>query len=163
MVAICICLLDNGRQCQAPALQNSGFCRHHDPHHPPLRPDRRRVAPPQLSRAQLSAHWRAFPDRIADATAEALPDFIDDLLNALAERAICHRSAGRIFAAIADRRCQLERETQQTAWHDVKDRVAELARRGGHAVDPAPFEALGDLPAFQLPAARGPRHQPATR
>jgi hypothetical protein len=163
MPEICRFLLDNGHRCQAPALHNSIHCRHHDPNHPRLQPDGTLAAPPPLTRAKVSAHWRTFPASVADASAEALPDMIDDILNALADRAICHRSAGRIFAAIADRRVELEREAQQAQWRLITDRVAELARRGGANLTTNPFEALRDLPPMQLIPARGPQTKIVTR
>jgi hypothetical protein len=149
MPAICSFLLEDDTRCQAPALHDSIFCRHHDPHHPRLQPDGTMAAPPAITRAKLSAHWRTYPSSIAVAQAEDLPDIMEDILTALADRAICHRSAGRIFAAIADRRAELQREAQQAWWRQTIDRVTELARQAGANLTGNPFEALGDLPPMQ--------------
>jgi hypothetical protein len=170
MANICSFVLDNGRRCAAPALHDSSYCRHHDPSHPRRR--RRAVAAPPAcdsraapTRAEISAYWRTTFQRgiFAAASEAALQDHIGCLLQALGDRAICHRSAGRLFAAIEDRRRQLENEAQQSQWRKMQENLLDSARREGLIPENYPSEALNDLLSAELLRATGPQAQNATR
>jgi hypothetical protein len=140
-ISICSFLLHSGRRCQGPALHRSRFCRHHDPNHPraarrrPSSVHARPSAPAQPvedsapTPGQLRAHWRTYPSYIAQLQADDLPSIIEDILFALSARLICHRSAGRIFAAIADRRLELAEQERLEAWRIINEYAAELAEK----------------------------------
>lgn len=164
VIRTCSFLLDSERQCQAPARDGSLFCRHHDPSNPPRKsrptsstapePENPESTDPDLfqpTRAQVSAYWRTYPKWVAHADASAIQQAIEDMLEALRERAICHRSAGRIFAAIADRRVHLAKEAEEAAFHQFMNQAARFAPS---ALGPE-FEDLGDLTPTQLHKALG--------
>ncbi|MGA7351721.1 MAG: hypothetical protein WA891_04365 [Acidobacteriaceae bacterium] len=170
MANICSFILDNGRRCAAPARHDSSYCRHHDPSHSRRRRTPARVAPARNpdaapTRAEISAYWRATFQRgiFAAASEEALQDHIGCLLQALGDRAICHRSAGRLFAAIEDRRRQLQNEAQQTQLRKMQENLIDSARREGLIPENYPSEALNDLLSAELLRATGPQAQNATR
>jgi hypothetical protein len=166
VIRTCSFLLHSGRKCQAPARDGSPFCRHHDPSGPPRKnrripstapePENPESTDPDLfqpTRAQVSAYWRTYPNWVAHADASDIQQAIEAMLEALSERAICHRSAGRIFAAIADRRVQLAKEAEEAAFQQFMD---QAARFNPTALGPE-FEDLRDLTPTQLHKALSPQ------
>lgn len=77
---------------------------------------------------------------------------------ALGDRMICHRSAGRLFQAIEDRRRRLQREAQQARLREMQESIFRLLdERGQHVTTgPLPPEALWDLPRVPSDTASGP-------
>jgi hypothetical protein len=170
MANICSFVIDNGRRCAAPARRDSSYCRHHDPSHPRRRRTPARVAPARNpdaapTRAEISAYWRTTFQRgiFAAASEEALQDHIGCLLQALGDRAICHRSAGRLFAAIEDRRRQLQCKAEQAELRRMQENLVNSTRREGLNPENYPFEALNDLLSIELLRGTSPQAQNATR
>jgi hypothetical protein len=173
---LCSFALDSGRRCDAPALRNSDYCRHHDPSHPRRRSNTAAVAPArdpdaEPTRAATAAYWRStFYRSILAQDLEGLQDHVEGLLEALGDRTICHRSAGRLFAAIEDRRRQLMREVEQAAMRKVQENLASLTCHDSRhdRLDPKnskeikEFEALRDLLSAELLRATGPQPENAT-
>lgn len=111
-----------------------------------------------LPRSAFSAHWRTYGPWIAESDSEALRDLIEELLMALGDRMICHRSAGRLFQAIEDRRRLLQREAEPAKLSEMQESIFRLlAERGQHVTaGPLPPEALWDLPQMPSDTASGP-------
>lgn len=163
----CAHFLDNGQPCQAPARRGDSFCRHHDPdvlqrRHPAASAKRgRRAAQPSAESGELSpwtlrAYWRIHHRLIPACGPEDLDTVFAMILEALGERQIAPRSAGRLILAILDRRRQLADETQIARIRAL----GEQSRRS--APSPAASavfdhktaasalaEALDEIPSFQ--------------
>ncbi len=113
MANACSFFLESGRPCGAPALHDSNWCRHHTPTGLRQHSQNGNPAPQSaesgyvLTKARRAGYWRTFDQGIDTADAETLNDNMECLFDALANNAICHRSAGRLFAAIARRRLEL--------------------------------------------------------
>ena len=145
----CSYSLKNGRPCGAPALRDSNRCRHHSPK--PSKPsqigkdasasglgyDPDTGEGYVLTKATLAAYWRSTVPRDIRGceTEEHLRDPIEMLLDALAAKHICHRSAGRLFAMIACRRDEIRSAERQ---RQASQRQAPIT--GDH------FEALKNVP-----------------
>ncbi|HVT98749.1 MAG TPA: hypothetical protein VHE33_14695 [Acidobacteriaceae bacterium] len=151
MVKTCRSLLSSGRPCQAPARHHSEYCRHHDPtqSHPapraPSQPKPPKPAPADPLRWIKAAHWRNYPATLVGANEQQLQDAIDNLIEALIYRNICHRSAGRILATIANRRLQLAKQKQNA---HLREYFESVARNHPEALGDKEkfFKALGQLP-----------------
>ena len=169
MIKTCCFLLRSGRPCQAPARHRSDFCRHHDPSqpHPARSAASRAEKEPALaanagpSRAQVSAYWRTYPATIVDFDEQGLQESVEYILEALAHRNICHRSAGRILAAIADRRLALAKQKQHATlchfFESVGQRNPEVLKNKEKL-----FEGLRELPLIDLSELQGPVQNPTT-
>jgi hypothetical protein len=151
----CSFTLDDGKPCRTPARHGSPFCRHHEPE---VRARRRSAvsspspgnsAPttPDISADSdesnpwsLRAYWRVHHRLIPGYNAHSLDDCFDMILDALAEREIGPRSAGRLLLAIFDRRRALAAEMQEAS-------LSALRRQVPNRQPAAPlFEALRNYP-----------------
>lgn len=149
MTPNCAFLLDNGQPCRCPALSGDTFCRHHTPE---ARARRLQASPASSQRpqapaespdpdappppAEMSAYWRMLHRHIRLGDAESLDDTQTMILNALADHAISHRSAGRLLALIADRRAQLERDALKAAMDALHAELIALTNRQANAEAP---------------------------
>jgi hypothetical protein len=130
----CRFTLDNGQPCGNHALRSSHFCRHHD--HLALQRRGPRTRPLDLDtpeqRAQRSLNWRSLHEQIPSADDDHLSDASATLMAALGDRKISHRSAGRLFEAIEDRRRVLEFQTLSRDLLETAERIQEgFARSTG--------------------------------
>ena len=154
----CTWILDNGHPCQAPARRGQPFCRHHDPEALRLRRQAAASAHPSALPApaspisvetdepnpwMLRAYWRIHHRLIPTYGPEDLDAAFGMILEALADRQIAPRSAGKLILAILDRRCRLAEEARNTAMRVL----AEQARRT------APSPASSSAPAALAPRA----------
>lgn len=137
----CFFVLDNGQPCRAPARHESPFCRHHSPE----ALARRQVAasstptgtapaavtsePREISPWRIRAYWRMHHRLIPAYGPEELDDTFDMILDALVNRRIAARSAGRLLLAILDRRRALALEAQEAMF----SALAGQARRPQHS------------------------------
>lgn len=167
MIKVCCTILPSGRRCQAPARHHSDFCRHHDPTQPhPANPRASRIekepAPPAgsgPSRADLAAYWRTYPSTILDFDEEGLRESVDYILEALLNRMICHRSAGRILAFIADRRLEIAKRNQYATLCHFFESLGEVNPEVLAEKDKL-FEGLAQLPLIDLSHLQGPVQDP---
>jgi len=173
----CSFFLHSGRPCGAPPLRNSNWCRHHAPAEPaepsqngnPDDPGTDPETDNETSKAAIAAYWRStfHHSIVACETEEALQQHIQGLLSALFHQEICHRSAGRLFAAIARRLAAVRTAAIAKAEENVRaealkhgiqpgDRLFE-ALKSGNQIDPTLFEALKHLPFNEVNEAKGPQ------
>jgi len=162
----CSYSLKSGRPCGAPALRDSNRCRHHSPKLPKLSQNGNASSGSGLgydpdtgegyvlTKATLAAYWRSTVPRDIRGceTEEHLRDPIEMLLDALAEKQICHRSAGRLFAMIARRRDEIRsaerhRQASQRQTPNTGDHLEALKNVPG--VDQALLDALKQLTQIQ--------------
>ncbi|MGA7522835.1 MAG: hypothetical protein WBW84_10155, partial [Acidobacteriaceae bacterium] len=131
----CRFTLDNGQPCGNHALRLSHFCRHHSSEALRRRGPKTRPLPPDdpAERAQRTLSWRRLHEWIPAAESEeALAEVSGDLMTALGDRRISHRSAGRLFEAIEDRRRLLEAQELAQSLLETADSIqASLLRSTG--------------------------------
>ncbi len=161
----CAFVLDNGQPCRCPARHGHRFCRHHTPDaldrrraaaHPlpePADAPRLLSSPPEADPWGLRAYWRMHHRIIAASTkVEALDDIFQMVVGALGSHEISPRSAGRLLAAVLDRKQLLAREAQAAALRALEEQF--LRRRA------AQNPSLAPTPQSRNPR---PRHsQPLT-
>lgn len=97
---------------------------------------------------------------IAEADAEALPDLVEEVMTALGECAISHRCAGGLFAAIQNRRNQLDRQARDAGFGRLRDTIMQL---GLMAAPPPAAGGLFKVPSFELNKPTGPQSENANR
>lgn len=166
MANACSFFLDTGRPCGAPALHDSNWCRHHAPK--PAEDTEAAAEAPEfdsesdigISKADLAAYWRStfHHSILACENEEAIEGHVDYLLNALVDKAICHRSAGRLFAALAHRRVEI----RIAEMHNAEENFRAEALKKGIKLNENLFEALKQLMPNQLTKAIGPQTDPVT-
>lgn len=174
MIPTCAFTLDNRQPCGAPARHDSPFCRHHAPE---VRARRHQdsspasAAPPTVSDDPLAdnpwilrGYWRMHHRLIPAFTEEEANECFAMVLEALADRQISPRSAGRLLLAILDRLSELASLAQEANLRDL--RVQEY-RQGVSNAKQGPFEALAKYPVSAATASRssearigGPRKLP---
>jgi hypothetical protein len=122
MTPNCNYVLDNNAPCRCPALRGDRFCRHHTPE---AGARRNRPAPeipatnnpeqsPALSPWRLRGYWRSQHRWIATETSlQGLEDCFTMIIESLADHIISPRSAGRLIAAILDRKSTLLLQAQE--------------------------------------------------
>lgn len=173
MTPDCAFVLDNGQPCRCPARHGDRFCRHHSPEacarrraraaHPdsdPAEPtDSASAASEEIDPWILRAYWRLHNRYIAAATdPEYLDQTFEMIVGALGNRQISHRCAGRLIAAILDRKNALLLEAQAVALRAIGAQRLRTAH---------PFEASGNYPVSvphpAQPGFEAPENYPVSR